>query len=87
MKKHGIHKQFTARYTPQKNGVAERKNRTIMEMARSMLKEKHLPNDYWAEVVAFVTYILNRCRTKSILNIVLKEAWSGRKHMHMSQTS
>ena len=42
----GIHKQFTARYTPQQNGVAERKNRTIMDMARSMLKAKHLPNDY-----------------------------------------
>jgi transposase InsO family protein len=39
-KESGIRKQFTARYTPQQNGVAERKNRTIMEMARSMLKEK-----------------------------------------------
>ena len=42
----GIHKQFTTRYTPQKNGVAERKNRTIVDMARSMLKAKNLPNDY-----------------------------------------
>ena len=47
-KDHGIHKQFTTRYTPQQNGVAERKNRTIMEMARSMLKAKHLSNEYWA---------------------------------------
>ena len=40
-----IHKQFTTRYTPQQNGVVERKNRTIMEIVRSMLKAKHLPND------------------------------------------
>ena len=50
-----------------------------MEMARSMLKEKHFPNDYWAEVVACATYILNRCPTKSIQNIVVEEASSGRK--------
>jgi transposase InsO family protein len=37
-KDNGIHKQFTTRYTPQQKGVAERKNRIIMEMARSMLK-------------------------------------------------
>ena len=49
-------------------------------MARSMLKEKHLPNDYWVEVVACATYILNRCRTKSVQNTVPEEAWSGRKH-------
>ena len=40
-KEHGIHKKFTTRYTPQQNGVAERKNKTIMEMERNMLKAKH----------------------------------------------
>ena len=39
---HGIKRQFTARYTPQQNGVVERKNWTIMDMARSMLKENRL---------------------------------------------
>eukprot|EP00253_Pinus_taeda_P036044 PITA_36044 len=74
-----IHKQFTARYTPQQNGVAERKNRTIMDMARSMLKAKHLPNDYWAEAVNCAAYILNRCPIKAVMNKVPEEAWSGRK--------
>jgi len=78
-RENGIHKQFTARYTPQQNGVAERKNRTIMDMARSMLKAKHLPNDYWAEAVHCVVYILNRCPTKAVMNKVPEEAWSGRK--------
>ena len=38
-RENGIHKQFTTRYTPQQNGVAERKNRTIMDMVRSMLRQ------------------------------------------------
>eukprot|EP00253_Pinus_taeda_P028517 PITA_28517 len=78
-RENGIHKQFTTRYTPQQNGVAERKNRTIMDMARSMLKAKHLPNDYWAEAIHCAVYILNRCPTKGVMNKVLEEAWSGRK--------
>eukprot|EP00253_Pinus_taeda_P020167 PITA_20167 len=78
-RENGIHKQFTKRYTLQQNGVAKRKNRSIMDMARSMLKEKHLPNDYWAEGVHCVAYILNRCPTKAVMNKVPEEAWSGRK--------
>jgi hypothetical protein len=58
---HGIHKQFTTRFTPQQNEVSGRKKRTIMEMSRSMLKEKHLSNEYWFEVVACATYIMNIC--------------------------
>ncbi|KAM7520477.1 hypothetical protein LguiB_019439 [Lonicera macranthoides] len=43
-KETGIRRQLTVHYSPQQNGVAERKNRTIAEMARSMLKGKGLPN-------------------------------------------
>ena len=50
-----------------------------MEMARSMLKENNFSNDYWVEVVTFAAYITNKCPTKSVMNIVLEEAWSGRK--------
>eukprot|EP00253_Pinus_taeda_P029735 PITA_29735 len=78
-RENGIHKQFTARYTPQQNGVAERNNRTIMDMARSMLKAKYLPNDYWAEAINCAAYILKRCPTKAVMNRVPEEAWSGRK--------
>eukprot|EP00253_Pinus_taeda_P007872 PITA_07872 len=44
-------------------------------MTRSMLKAKHFPNDYWVEVVTCVAYILNRCPTKSVQNIVPEEAY------------
>lgn len=79
-REHGIHKKFTTRYTPQRNGVVERKDRTIMEMARSMFKAKHLRNDYWVEAVTCASYVLNRCPTKTIHNVVPKEVWSGIKH-------
>jgi len=48
-KSHDIRRQLTVSYTPQQNGVAERKNRTIMNMVRSMLIEKHVPKIFWAE--------------------------------------
>ena len=48
-------------------------------MVRSMLKAKHLPNEYWAGATNFAVYILNRCPTKAIMNIVSKETWSGIK--------
>ncbi|KAL0427589.1 UNVERIFIED_CONTAM: hypothetical protein Slati_2933700 [Sesamum latifolium] len=50
-----------------------------MEMARSMLHEKHLPRTFWVEVVYTAVYILNRCPTKAIQNMTLIEAWSGKK--------
>ena len=41
----GIKRHLTAPFTPEKNGVVQRKNRTIVEMARNMLKQKGFPND------------------------------------------
>lgn len=47
----GIKRQLTAIYTPHQNGVAKRKNRTIMNLVRSMLSEKHIPREFWPEAV------------------------------------
>lgn len=78
-KEHGIIHQLTPAYTPQLNGVAERKNRTILDMARSMVKGKDLPREFWAEAVATAVYLLNRCPTKSVRNMTPEEAWSSFK--------
>ena len=59
LKKHGIQRQFSCRYTPQQNGVAERKNRHIAEVARALMAEKNMPHYYWAEVVSTALYIMN----------------------------
>jgi Reverse transcriptase (RNA-dependent DNA polymerase)/gag-polypeptide of LTR copia-type/Integrase core domain/GAG-pre-integrase domain len=75
----GIRRQLTTAYTPQQNGIAERKNRTIVEMARAMLKEKGMPNTFWAEAVNTAVYIQNRSPTKSVLNRTPYEAWNGVK--------
>ena len=48
-KTHGIQKQFTTQYTPKQNGIAETKNKIIMEMACNMMAVKHFPNEYWVE--------------------------------------
>ena len=48
---HGIDHNFLAPKTPQQNGVVERKNRTIQEMARTMLNKNNLPKYFWAEAV------------------------------------
>lgn len=75
----GIRQQFTAAYSPQQNGIAERKNRTILDMTRSMLKEKELPKLFWAEAVACAAYLINRSPTKSLKHMTPQEAWSRHK--------
>ena len=48
-----------------------------MNMTRSMLKARKLSNEYWAEIVAIVVHVINRSPTKSVMNKVLEETWSG----------
>ncbi|KAH9704543.1 hypothetical protein KPL70_011512 [Citrus sinensis] len=62
----GIEHQLTATYTPQQNGVSERKNRTVMEMARCLLFEKEMPKMFWAEAVNTVVFLQNRLPTKAL---------------------
>ena len=56
----GIKRQLTTAYTPQQNGVIERRNRTVVEMARCMFKAQGLADPFWAEAVNTTVYILNR---------------------------
>lgn len=63
---HGIIRHLTAPYTPQQNGVVERRNRTLMEMTRSLLKGMKVPNHMWGEAVRHSTYIINRVSTKAL---------------------
>ncbi|KAI5336669.1 hypothetical protein L3X38_015937 [Prunus dulcis] len=75
----GIQRQLTVAYSPQQNGVAERKNRTVVEMAKSMLHEKSIPYEFWAEAVNTAVYLLNRCPTKALNKVTPFEAYTGRK--------
>ncbi|KAJ4713761.1 Retrovirus-related Pol polyprotein from transposon TNT 1-94 [Melia azedarach] len=75
----GIQHQLTVPYSPQQNGVCERKNRTLLEMARSMMHEKNLPKKFWAEAVYTSVYLQNRLPTHAIEGKTPIEAWSGLK--------
>ncbi|KAJ9558790.1 hypothetical protein OSB04_013404 [Centaurea solstitialis] len=55
----GIERQYSAPRTPQQNGVAERKNKTLIEAARTMLVDSKLPITFWAEAVNTACYVQN----------------------------
>lgn len=59
--------------------MAERKNRTIMNMVRSMLSEKKIPKPFWPEAVNWTMHVLNRSPTLAVRNKTPEEAWSGIK--------
>ncbi|CAL8167156.1 unnamed protein product [Prunus armeniaca] len=66
-------------YSSQQNRVAERKNRTIEEMAKCMMFEKKMPLEFWAKAVNTIVYVLNWCPTKALDKKTPFEAYSGRK--------
>ena len=53
----GIQMQHSIPYTPQQNGVAERKNKSLKEIATCMMEAKALPPKYWAEAINYEAYI------------------------------
>ncbi|XP_071705208.1 uncharacterized protein [Rutidosis leptorrhynchoides] len=78
-KLNGIKRQLTTAYTPQQNGVAERKNRTIMNLVRSIMIEKDVPKTFWPEAVKWVNHVLNRSPTLAVKDVTPEEAWGGIK--------
>ncbi|XP_070015340.1 uncharacterized protein [Nicotiana sylvestris] len=71
----GYTHNFSASRSPQQNGVVERKNRTLQDMARTMLLDHSLPNHFWAEGVSTTCHILNRCLIRPILKKTPYELW------------
>ncbi|KAK1653556.1 hypothetical protein QYE76_071361 [Lolium multiflorum] len=64
----GIRHQYSAAYTPQQNGVAERKNQTLMDMARSMMAEYKSRYNFWAEAISTAVHSSNRLYLRKGLN-------------------
>ena len=75
---HDIVSQLTAPGTPQQNGVVERRNRTMLDMVRSMISYSSLPLSFWGYALQTAVYILNVVPSMSIQHTPL-ELWSGRK--------
>lgn len=79
LKNNGILRQLTVPYTPQQNGVAERFNRTLIEMARCMLVGSNLGEHLWAEAVNTAAYLRNRAPTRALDGVTPFESFYGNK--------
>ncbi|KAG7546288.1 Zinc finger CCHC-type [Arabidopsis suecica] len=75
----GIQRHLTAPYSPQQNEVVERRNRTLLEMTRSILKHMKVPNYLWGEAVRHATYLINRVGTRTLITQTPYEAFKGKK--------
>ena len=78
LQSYGIKAQYTMLGTPEQNGVAERRNRTLMDMVGSMISRTKLPQSLWGEALKTAMYILNRVPSKSVPKIPF-ELWTNRK--------
>ena len=75
----GIRMEHSVPYTPQQNGVAERKNKSLKEMETCLLHSKHIPPSLWDEVVNCASYLQNRVPHKSVVGASPFEAVHGYK--------
>ncbi|GJV29270.1 putative ribonuclease H-like domain-containing protein [Tanacetum coccineum] len=76
--KKGIKKEFSVARTPQQNGVAERRNKILTEVARTMLADSKLPTTFWAKVVNTACYVQNRILVVRLYNKTPYELFRGR---------
>ncbi|GKF33820.1 ribonuclease H-like domain-containing protein, partial [Tanacetum coccineum] len=75
----GIKREFSVARTPQQNGVAKRKNRTLIEAAKTMLADSKLQTTFWAEAVNTVCYVHNRVLVIKPHNKTPYKLFLGRK--------
>jgi transposase InsO family protein len=75
----GIDLQHRVLYTPQQNGVIERKNGTLKEMTNYMLQAKEIPPKLWDEGINYASYIHNIVSHKSVKGVTPYEAWIRKK--------
>jgi transposase InsO family protein len=79
LEEEGIKHEFSSPYTHQQNGVVEIKNRTLLDMARTMLDKYKTPDWFWAEVINTVCYSINRLYLHRILKKTSYELLTGKK--------
>lgn len=78
LKEKGITRRLTVPYNPEQNGVAERKNRSLLDTARCLLLQSGLPPSFWAEAVNTANYIQLDTETKSLNGNTPYEAWTNK---------
>jgi hypothetical protein len=75
----GIKRELTTPYNPQQNGVAERKNKTILEAVKTMIHDQDLSMCLWAEVAMAVVYAQNRLSHSALGLKTPEEMFTGKK--------
>ncbi|GBM47188.1 Retrovirus-related Pol polyprotein from transposon TNT 1-94 [Araneus ventricosus] len=78
LKELGIQRRLTVKNTPEQNSIAERKNRTLLDIARCSLIQFKLPLSFWAEAIANANYTKNRLPSKSLQGKSPYELWHGK---------
>jgi hypothetical protein len=78
-KQHGIEIRLTAPYSPSQNGVAERMNRTLVELGRAMITANDLPEFLWEHAILHAVYLRNRSYTKPLGTITPYQGWYDKK--------
>jgi transposase InsO family protein len=80
LEEEGIKHEFSSPYTPQQNGVVEMKNRTLLDIVRTMLDEYKTPDQFWAKAINTACYSINRLYLYRILKKTSYELLTGKKH-------
>jgi transposase InsO family protein len=75
--RHGIKREYTILGTPQQNGVVERQNRSVQQMARAMMNERDISQTLWVEVVHTSVHILNKAHIRMNNEKTPHELWFG----------
>jgi transposase InsO family protein len=79
LKEEGIKHEFSSPYTPQQNGVVERKSRTLLDMPRTMLDEYKTSDRFWVEAINTACYSINRLYLHQILKKTSYDLLTGKK--------
>ncbi|CAF4951965.1 unnamed protein product [Pieris macdunnoughi] len=87
LKDNGISRRLSAPYTPQQNGMSERKNRSLMDKARCLMLDANIPAKFWAEAVNTANYLINRSPARALKGNSPYEKWVQRtpsgNHLHV----
>ncbi|KAD0079197.1 hypothetical protein E3N88_44807 [Mikania micrantha] len=75
----GITRQLTTPYTPQHNGIIERRNQTILNLTRSILKAMNMPQSFWVEAIRHLIFLLDRLPIKFMKNQTSYEVLKGKR--------
>jgi transposase InsO family protein len=84
LEEEGIKHEFSAPYTPQQNGVVEKKNRTLIDMARTMVGEYKTPKRFWSEAVNTSCHTINRLYLHRLLKKTSYELLTDEDEVPMS---